>query len=205
MFRFARAALLAAITLAAAPAAAGAVPPKKLGTNLGALWTTVFETPAAQNSFGTGGPASGCFSLAGTVAPFGPGPSGVPACTVKPGTKIFVAASSWECSTFPGDHPGFGTTEAELRNCARQYDVQVAPTVSVDGQAVPVTAVETQLLHIVLPADNIVGLPAGNQGVSAAHGWVTLLHPLKPGTHAIVINYSDGSSITTTITVKPGQ
>jgi hypothetical protein len=37
-------------------------------------------------------------------------------CTVKPGTKIFVAASSVECSTFEGN----GTTEAELRACAEQ-------------------------------------------------------------------------------------
>ena len=180
------------------PVAAGAVPAKKLDTNLGALWTKVFETPSAQNSFGTGGSAYGCFNLGGTVAPFGP--AGVPACTVKPGTKIFVAASSFECSTFEGN----GTTEDELRSCARQNDVQVAPTVSVDGQAVPVTEVETQLLHIVLPADNIFGLPAGMHGLSVGHGWVALLHPLTPGTHMIVIN-SAGSTITTTITVKPGH
>ena len=68
-------------------------------------------------------------------------------------------------------------------------DVQVAPTVTVDGKSVPVTEVETPLLNIVLPADNIFGLPAGGrQGLSVGHGWVTLLHPLTPGTHAIVID-----------------
>jgi hypothetical protein len=34
-----------------------------------------------------------------------------------------------------------------------------------------------------------------------AHGWVTLLHPLTPGTHTIVINTEANPTITTTIVV----
>jgi hypothetical protein len=98
------------------------------------------------NSFGTGGAAFACWDLGGgTVAPFGP--NGVPSCTVKPGTKIFVAASSFECSTLEGN----GTTEAELRACAEQSDVQTAPSVTVDGHSVPVKEVETRPMNIVLP------------------------------------------------------
>jgi hypothetical protein len=118
---------------------------------------------------------------------------------VKPGTKIFVAASSFECSTFEGN----GTT-AELRQCARDADVQVAPTVTVDGRSVPVAEVETRLLNIVLPADNVFGQPAGTRGLSVGHGWVTLLHPLTPGTHTIVIDIGT-SRTTTTILVKRGH
>ena len=63
------------------------------------------------------------------------------------------------------------------------------PTVTVDGKSVPVTVVETPLLNITLPADNIFGpLPAGTQGLSVGRGWVALLHPLTPGTHTIVID-----------------
>jgi hypothetical protein len=196
MSRIARALLLTAATFAVAAPAASAVPTKKLDTNLAALWTKVFETPRAQNPFGTGGAASGCFNLGGTVAPFGP--SGVSSCTVKPGTKIFVAASSFECSTFEAN----GTTDAELRACARQHDVQAAPTVTVDGTPVSVTEVESPLLHIVLPQDNIFDQPAGTQGLSVAHGWVALLHPLTPGTHTIIIT-PPTPAITTTIVVKP--
>jgi hypothetical protein len=160
-----------------------------------------FQTPSPQNPFGTGGAESGCFDLGGTVAPFGP--SGVPSCTVKPGTQIFVAASSVECSTFEGN----GTTEAELLTCARGGDVKVAPTVTVDGKSVPVTVAETSLLDIKLPADNIFGLAAGTTGLSVAHGWVTLLHPLTPGTHTIVIDTlpddPNNPIITTTITLSP--
>jgi hypothetical protein len=194
IFRLAVLPLLAAVTLGLAAPAASAATATKLDSNLAAMWTTVFQTPSAQNPFGTGGVAYGCLNLGGTVAPFGP--NGIPSCTVKPGTKIFVAASSVECSTFEGE----GTTEAELRACAEEGDPPPAPSVTVDGRPVPVTEAETGLLHIVLPADNIFGLPAGETGLSFGHGWVSLLHPLTPGTHTIV-----GPTFKTTIIVKPGH
>jgi len=185
--------LIAMATLGlAAPAASAAPAPVKFNADLAALWTTVFETPSAQNSFGTGGAAFGCWNLGSrTVAPLGP--SGIDSCTVKPGTKIFVAASSFECSTIEGN----GTTEAELRTCAEQSDAQTAPSVTVDGHAVPVKEVETRLMNMVLPADNIFGLPARTTGLSVAHGWVAHLHPLTPGTHTIV-----GTAPTFTFTTK---
>jgi hypothetical protein len=195
--RLARFLLLAAVAFCVAAPPTSAAPVKKLDNALGAMWTTVLETPSAQNPFGTGGSAFACWDLGGTVAPFAP--SGVESCTVKPGTKIFVAASSFECSTFEGH----GTTETQLRECARQIDVQVAPRVTVDGRSVAVAEVETRLLNIVLPADNVFGLPAGTQGLSVGHGWVAVLHPLTPGTHTIVID-TGASTVTTTIIVQPG-
>jgi hypothetical protein len=194
--------LLVAVALCLGVPTASAVPAKKLDNNLAALWTTILQTPSAQNPFGSGPPESACFNLGGTLAPFGPG--GVKSCPpVKPGTKIFVAAASAECSTFEGN----GTTDAELRTCARNGDA-VAPTVTVDGKSVPVTEVETTLLNIVLPADNLFALPAGTKGQSVAHGWVALLHPLTPGTHTIEIDTAPDDdtnpTITTTIVVQPG-
>jgi hypothetical protein len=82
------------------------------------------------------------------------------------------------------------------------------PTVEVDRKSVPVTQVETPLLDIDLPADNILGptVPAG-QGLSVGAGWVALLHPLTPGSHPIVLDPDDPdkptSTITTTIVVSP--
>ena len=197
MSRIARILLLAAIALLTqAPAVASAESTKKLDDYLSALWTTVLETPSAQNSFGTGGAAFACFNLGGTVAPLAP--SGVESCTVKPGTRLFVAAASVECSTFEGN----GSTDAELRTCARDGDADVAPAVTIDGRTVPVAEVETPLLEIVLPADNIFGEPTGTPGLSVAHGWVALLHPLTPGAHTVFIDVDDG--ITTEIVVQPG-
>jgi hypothetical protein len=186
----------ACAALVTVPAASAAPAPTKLDADLGALWTTVLQAPSAQNSFGTGGAAFGCWNLGGgTVAPFGP--NGIDSCAVKPGTKILVAASSVECSTIEGN----GTTEAELRACAEQSDVQTAPSVTVDGHPVPVREVETRLLNIVLPADNIFGLPAGTTGLSVGHGWVAHVDPLTPGTHTIA---GSAPSFTTRIIVVPG-
>ena len=192
-------ALAACAVLAAAPAASAAPAPVKFDTDLTALWTTVLETPSAQNAFGTGGAAFTCWNLGDrTVAPFGP--SAVPSCTVKPGTKLLIAGSSDECSTLEGN----GSTEAELRACAEQNDAQTAPLIAVDGHAVPVKEAETPLMNIVLPADNIFGLPAGTTGESVGHGWIAHLHPLTPGTHTIT---GSGSTFTfkTTIIVGSGR
>lgn len=191
--------LLAVATLGLVAPAANAVPETKLDDNLAALWTTVLETPDAQNPFGSGGAAFACLNLDGTVAPFTPEPTGVESCTVKPGTKIFIAAASYECDTFETNF----TTEDELRNCAREADLQVAPSVTVDGQSLPVNEVETPLLNIVLPENNVFGQPAGTTGLSVGHGWAVLLHPLTPGTHTIVIDSGAANPITTTITVDP--
>jgi hypothetical protein len=189
-------ALLAMVLSPVAAPAANATPKKSLNAALAALWTSVLETPSAQNSFGTGGHAYDCWDLGGTVAPFHP--IGAISCTVKPGTKIFVVGYSVECSTFEGN----GTTEAELRRCARIGN-PTRPTVNLDGRRVPVTEAETPLLRITLPAHNVFGMPAGIQGLSVGHGWVVHLHPLTPGTHTIVISTGTLDPVTTTIIVRP--
>jgi hypothetical protein len=67
-----------------------------------------------------------------------------------------------------------------------------------------VTEVETRLLNIVLPENNIFGQPAGTPGLSVGHGWVVLLHPLTPGTHTVIIG-TGRDAITTRIIVEPGH
>ena len=133
-----------------------------------------------------------------SVAPFHP--VGAESCTVKPGTKIFIVGYSYECSTFEGN----GSTEAELRACAR-VNSQTESTVTLDGEPVPVTEAETPLLPITLPADNLFALPAGTTGLSVGHGWVAPLHPLTPGTHTIAISTGALPPVTTQIIVEPGS
>jgi hypothetical protein len=215
--RFLRVLLVAIVALGVAAPSAGAVPEKKLGETLGAMWKTVLETPTPQNPFTGGGPV--CVDLGGVVAPFGaPGTESI-TCTVKPGTKVFVAAWSAECSTLEGP-PFFGSNEAELRKCARDVNAGIATSdviVLLDGRRVPVTEVTSGLLRLNLPADNIFGAAAGTGPpdmpyLSVADGWVALLHPLTPGTHTITLDitgeFPPGTPLhinnTTTIIVKPG-
>jgi hypothetical protein len=204
------AAILGIVFAQVAPASADAPadPSNKLASTLAASWTTVLETPANRSPYGSGGPETGCVDLGGTLAPGWPFEfTGVRSCTVKPGTKIFVTASSFECSTIPGDDGEEDSTEEQLRTCARDLNLTkapTAPTVILDGRSVLITAVETQLLHPDLPVGNIFGAPAGTYQ-SVAHGWVALLHPLTPGTHTIVIRGDNITENTTTIVVTPGH
>jgi hypothetical protein len=197
--RLTRTLLLAAVTCCLVAPSASAATTSRLGGTLGDLWSTVLQTPTPHNPFAGGDET--CFVLGGKiVAPFGP--SGADSCTVKRRTKIFVAGWTTECSTFEGN----GTTEAELRGCALAADAGITlVTVTLDGQPVSVTEVETGLLRIHLPKDNIFGLKgADRKGLSVAHGWVVLLDPLAPGTHTIKI-HTEGtvnSDITTTIIVQ---
>jgi hypothetical protein len=199
------AAILGIVFAQVAPASATTT--KKLVSNLTGMWTTLLETSSAQNPFGTGGVEFACIDLGGhTVAPFAGGPAFT--CTVKPGTKLFVAGISTECSDIPGDDNPDGTppfSEEQLRACAVEADGE-APPVALDGRSVPLTGVVTPLLHPVLPPDNVF-VPPAKPGTyqSVAHGWVALLNPLTPGTHTIVIGDPSSPLNTTTIVVKPGH
>ncbi len=191
MSRLARTLLLAAATFClVAPSASAA--PTSLGKTLGDLWTTVLETPTPDNPFGGGG--AQCFVLGGKiVAPFGGGSF---TCTVKGGTRIFIAAQTTECSTFAGDCGGPGSNEAQLRAAAEAGDAGLTATVTINGEPVPLSTVETGLLTIHLPQDNIFGLKgAERNGLSVAHGFVYLTDPLTPGTYIIEghVVFPDGS------------
>jgi len=195
--------LLVTLALCLPAPTASADQPSKLANTLAALWTKVLETPSASNPFGTGGPGFACWDLGGTVAALAPDP--VPSCTVKTGTKIFVSGSSAECSTFPNDCPGANATEGQLETAAKKLVDSSAPPVTLDGKPVAVTFVKTGLLNIVLPTDNIFGIPAGS-GHSVALGWVALLQPLPPGTHTIHITTTNPArNFNTQIVVSPGR
>ena len=204
MNRVVRCLLIAVVAFClVAPSASAA--PASLGKTLGQLWTTVLETPTPDNPFGDGGPQ--CVVLGGKiVAPFGGGD--VLTCTVKAGTRIFIGGWTTECSTFAGDDcggPGFN--EAQLRAAAEAADAGVTATVTINGQPVPLSSVETGLLTIHLPQDNIFGAKgAERNGLSVAHGFVYLTDPLTPGTYFIEghVVFPDGSTaeFTTTIIVQ---
>jgi hypothetical protein len=211
MWRLARVLLAVVVgVVVTAPAASaaparesGSAPDRELATLLGELWETVLETPVPENPLAAGEPW--CIDLDGVVAPFTLDPAASPTCTVEPGTKIFVAAVTIECSTVERP-PFFGSNEAELRACRGCAGEPLALTV--DGEPVPLTLVETPLLTIDLPEDNILGVPP-QQALSVGAGFVALLHPLPPGTHELVITsrgaFFGAFTNVTTIVVEPSR
>lgn len=217
MSRLSRVLVVALVTLGVAAPSAAAVPHEKLGSTLGAMWKKILETPTPQNPFGGG--STLCVDLGGVVAPFSAGAASI-TCTVKPGTRIFVAAWSAECSTLEGS-PFFGSDRATLRACARAVnDGITAVSVTLDGKPVGPTRVSSPLQRLNLPSDNIFGAdsgscctqPGGLPYLFVANGWVALLHPLRPGTHTITIDVAGAFPDetfpihnTTTIIVKPGR
>ena len=205
MWRSFRIVLLACVLpiATALPAAATSHSDPASSLALSALWSKVFQTPSPQNPFGDGGVAATCLKLAPrVVSPFGP--STVPGCTVDPGTTLVVTPWTYECSTFEG------STVAQLRECAKTADAGITKvTLSVDQRAIATNEVETILIPIVLPADNIFGVAAGSKGFSVGHGWVAILKPLRPGTHTVHLTASGtnssgafGSDVTTIIKVR---
>ncbi len=128
-------------------------------------------------------------------------------CTVRHGTKILFSGWTTECSTFEGN----GTIEAELRECAQDADAEISPSVTLNGVPIKLSSVETKLLRISLPEDNIIKFFYPDRefdltGLSVAHGYEYLTQPLKRGTLTIVNNvtFGDGSTqeVTTVILVE---
>jgi hypothetical protein len=199
--------ITASASTAAPDQESGTAPDRQLATLLGELWGTVLETPVPENPLAAGEPW--CIDLGNrAVAPFTLDPAAPPTCNVRPGTRIFVPAVTIECRTVEPP-PFFGSNEVELRECARAVDVPGSTlTLTVDGKPVPLTLVETPLLTIDLPEDNILGVPP-QEALSVAAGFVALLRPLPPGTHEIVITgtgtfFGDFTNVTT-IVVERGR
>jgi hypothetical protein len=107
-------------------------------------------------------------------------------CREPAGRPIYVVGIGYECSTFKGDHGNFGTTDSQLRKCARVLFNDPKQRFTVDGHSVNVskrdTATGTFPIHI--SKHPLFPLPPG-KGRSAAYGPGLLLANLSKGAHAI--------------------
>ena len=110
-------------------------------------------------------------------------------CSEPAGRPLYVIELSAECSTFHGDHLTFGTSDAQLRQCARAEFLGGTPTIttSVDGRALDVmklvTATGVYPVHV--PKNNLLGTNKAGNGRGAAYGPGLLLTGLSKGTHVI--------------------
>lgn len=111
-------------------------------------------------------------------------------CTAPSGKAIFFPILNAECSTVEAP-PFYGGNEEELRSCAiafMDYTDFGSLRASVDGQEIANLngyRFTSPMFDFTLPADNLMGLPAGTAGSSVSDGVWLMLTPLSAGRHTI--------------------
>ena len=224
-------AVVIVLCAASAPAAASGVgghghpdfvPVKTLGgltggELVGQWWAQVLAIPAAENPLLPPSPAR-CLALGKgkVLAMAGTAGSAPLTCTVKPGTPLFVAAGTNECSSADLE-PYKGVTEAEQRECAMEFfssPAVVATFLSLDGG--PPTEIHNERFQLVSPQTSVT-IPDGafwdlEPGPATFVGVAYAATPrgrLTPGRHTLEINFvgADGTTRTTrrTLEVVPGH
>jgi hypothetical protein len=127
-------------------------------------------------------------------------------CGVPAGRALFFPIANTECSTLEGN----GTTEAELRACAKaSIDGVTDLEADIDGRGVQGLAgyrVTSPLFSFTLPADNFLeffGVPGADPGTyypSADDGIYLMVAPLSAGSHTVHFHAMFNPSFTLDIT-----
>jgi hypothetical protein len=129
---------------------------------------------------------------------------------IPAGKALFFPIINSYCS----DLVGSGTTEAELRDCAKGgVDLGVGLACEVDG--VPIQnlaayrAVSSLFTFGPVPADNIAGAPAGSTSIAVTDGYWIMLAPLPVGPHSVHFAGAFGPyfslDVTYHLTITPGE
>ena len=156
-------------------------------------WQWALETPSSTNPLAgadcSGGQDGHVWYLAGVLF----GGQVERTCTLPPGTALFFPVINRAYFAFLND-PAAERTEEFVRSHA----VCEASSVSamIDGAPVAnaesyyVTAEDSPLFDVQLPADNVLGLTEAQAhqlllSPSAHEGYYLFVHPLRPGTHTI--------------------
>ncbi len=152
-------------------------------------------------------------------------PSGMQSVPVsmKTGQWFFMPVLFNTWANAPGD-PGYGkpwdtpftdpdtgvsypTYEAWVRELMAGAMEGFYPVCTIDGQAVEninLYRMQSSLFTLVVPDDNLWGLPAGDYTPGLTDGWFLIVAPMTPGTHTICSTVG-GNSISYEITVTPGK
>jgi hypothetical protein len=168
----------------------GTVAGKGYGYYVGKSWQVIFESPAHNKNFCATASVGGK-QVAMIWSKVVAGGSGTykQTCTEPAGRPIYLQHVANECSTFKGDHAGFGTTSAQLMKCARAPFTNATGTTKVDGHKLAHPNRYLAASHayaIKLHKSNYLGYKK-RHGRSAAYGYGVLLRGLTAGTHKIVI------------------
>lgn len=173
-------------------------------------WQWVLETPFADNPLVTGECSVRDGDVAFLIGALGGGETDGQ-CTVSTGTAIFFPIANSFYGAFPDDPPEQRTEEfvRDQNACAEQVS---SMSVTIDGKSVSNPEgyfQQSVLFDVVMPADNIFGLPEGFViEPSADAGHYLFLRPLPPGDHTIEWTAStgcDSQDASWLVTVEPGN
>jgi hypothetical protein len=111
-----------------------------------------------------------------------PGGGRTVTCSEPAGRAIYVAVLSNTCSTQPGFHEGFGTSDADLVKCAKGFPKGVTPSAAIDGDTVNLLPLVTATGVFFAPKMLGGSAPTAR---AAAYGVGVLVRGLSKGTHTI--------------------
>jgi hypothetical protein len=117
------------------------------------------------------------------------------ACTVAPGTRLFLPVANAFCAA----EGGF----AAMRECASSFLEGAAYSAEIDGEVIPdldrYRALSPEFA-LNLPDGNVFSVPEGEYAPAAADGIYLMLNPLTPGAHIISVtaSFADGTTLQVT-------
>lgn len=130
-------------------------------------------------------------------------------CHVHAGEPIFVNELSTECSSIPGHHNGWGTSDADLQKCSRAVTEKALISEFLDNKRVPnfgkIFWKQVTAFSVTVPAGRFKGFQGHAR--AAAWGWALLLRKLPKGTHKIrcKARYPNGKpEFSSSVTLKVG-
>lgn len=104
-------------------------------------------------------------------------------CDVPAGSAVYVNEYTTHCSTLPGEHDGFGTSDSELRKCSlgvNRSTVKALINVWLDGRYLSKFGNSFWMGTLVFSVS-----VKEQEAQAAAWGWSLLLRPLPKGTHTV--------------------
>jgi hypothetical protein len=119
-------------------------------------------------------------------------------CHLPTHQPIFVNELSTECSTIPGHHNGWGTSNGDLQKCSRAVTEKALITEWLDGRRVPNFGKTfwkyVNAFRVTVPPHRFSTFSRGGHARAAVWGWALLLKGLPKGTHTVrcKATYPDG-------------
>lgn len=104
-------------------------------------------------------------------------------CNVPAGSAVYINEYTTHCSTLPGEHGSFGTSDSELVKCSlgvNRSTVKALINSWLDGREVPKFGKYFWIGTGAFPVD-----VKGQEAQAAAWGWSLLLRPLPKGAHIV--------------------